>query len=100
MSAVSYNEIVNGFKQLGYTDEGIAKLNEASKWSEEININSSEATRHLQEAMNSYVYCTDCKHFRLDDEEIPYCPYEEKECDIRDCEDSRPFKERPMYEKR
>jgi hypothetical protein len=45
-----------------------------------------------------HVYCTNCKHFRLDDEEIPYCPYEEKECDIRDCEDSRPFRERPMYE--
>ena len=44
------------------------------------------------------VYCTHCKHFRLDDEEIPYCPYEEKECDIRNCEDGRPFRERPMYE--
>ena len=49
---------------------------------------------------NIPVYCTNCKHFRLDDEEIPYCPYEEKECDIRDCEDSRPLRERPMYEER
>ncbi|MDF2885567.1 MAG: hypothetical protein K0R54_6141 [Clostridiaceae bacterium] len=47
---------------------------------------------------HTHVYCTNCRHFRLDDEEIPYCPYEEKECDIRDCEDSRPFSERPMYE--
>src|SRR5574344_750281 len=45
-----------------------------------------------------HVYCTNCKHFRLDDELIPYCPYEEKECDIRNCEDGRPFRERPMYE--
>ena len=43
-----------------------------------------------------YVYCTRCKHFRLDNEEIPYCPFED-ECDINDCEDSSPFIERPHY---
>ena len=49
---------------------------------------------------DTYVYCTNCKHFRLDDEEIPYCPYEEKECDIYNCEDSKPYSQRPMYEER
>ena len=44
-----------------------------------------------------YVYCTNCKHFRLDDEDTPYCPFED-ECDIWDCEDSRRFAERPCYE--
>ena len=30
-----------------------------------------------------YVYCTNCRHFRLDDEYTPYCPFEDK-CDIND----------------
>lgn len=46
---------------------------------------------------NTHVYCTKCKWFRLCDEEIPYCLYS-NECDIEDCEDSRPYKERPKYE--
>jgi hypothetical protein len=46
-----------------------------------------------------HVYCTRCKWFRLDDEEIPYCPYEE-ECNIWDCEDSKPYRERPKYQYR
>lgn len=46
---------------------------------------------------NTHVYCTNCIHFRLDDKEIPYCPFEDK-CDINDCEDSRPFNERLYYE--
>lgn len=46
---------------------------------------------------NDYVYCAYCKWFRLDDENIPYCPYE-LECDIWNCEDSRPFRKRPKYE--
>ena len=44
-----------------------------------------------------YVYCTECKYFRLDDEYTPYCPFEDK-CDINDCEDSRQLEERPYYE--
>jgi nicotinic acid phosphoribosyltransferase len=48
---------------------------------------------------DTFVYCTHCKHFRLDDEAIPYCPFEGK-CDINDCENSRPFSERPLYEER
>lgn len=48
---------------------------------------------------DEHVYCTDCKHFRLDDEYKQYCPFEE-ECDIWNCEDSKPFSERPKYEKR
>jgi len=48
---------------------------------------------------NTYVYCTNCIYFRLDDEGIPYCPFEDK-CNINDCEDSKLFKERPKYIKR
>ena len=48
----------------------------------------------------SQVYCTDCRHFYIDEKDfIPKCKYEE-ECDIRDCEDSRSLEERPCYEER
>jgi hypothetical protein len=46
-----------------------------------------------------HVYCTECVHFRISDEDIPYCKFEDK-CDIYDCEDSRPFSERMCYEVR
>ena len=46
---------------------------------------------------DEYVYCTNCIYFRLDDEFIPYCLFED-ECDIEDCEDSRPITERPRYD--
>jgi len=49
--------------------------------------------------LDTYVYCTHCKWFRLDDEDIPYCPYED-ECEIRNCEDSMRYKDRPRYESR
>jgi hypothetical protein len=49
--------------------------------------------------LDTHVYCVNCKWFRLDDEEKPYCYYE-SECDIWNCEDNRPFKERPKYEER
>ena len=45
---------------------------------------------------DTHVYCTQCQHFRTDDEYLPYCPFE-GECDIWNCEDSRPFKDRPRY---
>lgn len=45
---------------------------------------------------DTYVYCTHCENFRLCDEGIPYCYYE-NECDIRNCEDSMRFEERPNY---
>ena len=45
---------------------------------------------------DTYVYCTDCLYFRLDDEGLPYC-YNENKCDINDFEDSKPFKNRPCY---
>lgn len=48
---------------------------------------------------NKRVYCTECKYFRIDDENIPYCPFEDS-CDIYDCEDSRRYSDRPMYESR
>lgn len=52
---------------------------------------------------NEYVYCTLCKNFRVkrvfdeEDSLVPTCPYE-KECDIYDCDDSMPYKNRPHYE--
>lgn len=48
-------------------------------------------------AIKSHVYCTNCQHFRADDEYLPYCPFEDK-CNIWNCEDSKPFRERPRYE--
>lgn len=47
---------------------------------------------------DTYVYCTNCYNFRLDDEELPYCCYENK-CDINDCEDGKTLKEKPYYDK-
>ena len=48
----------------------------------------------------SQVYCTNCRHFYIDEEDfIPKCKHKE-ECDIRDCEDSRSLEERPCYEER
>ncbi|GEM_PF-3130382 len=46
---------------------------------------------------DAHVYCANCQNFRTDDKDKPYCPFED-ECDIWNCEDSRPFKERPRYE--
>ena len=50
---------------------------------------------------NEQVYCTNCKYFRLCDEQKPYCVSENVDkCDNWDCDDSRPFSERPYYEER
>ena len=46
---------------------------------------------------NEDVCCMDCIYFRLDDEFIPYCLFED-ECDIEDCEDSKPITERPKFD--
>jgi hypothetical protein len=48
---------------------------------------------------NTHVYCTECKWLRLDDEAIPYCVWSD-ECNDWNCEDRKPFKERPHYEER
>ena len=48
---------------------------------------------------DTHVYCTNCKWFRIDDEDIPYCPFENI-CDIGNCEDSTPYKYRPHYEEK
>ena len=48
---------------------------------------------------DAHVYCTKCKWFRIDDEDIPYCPFENT-CDIGNCEDSMAYKYRPNYEER
>lgn len=44
----------------------------------------------------THVYCTRCRWFYIENE-TPKCKYE-NECDIWDCEDSKPFKNRPKYE--
>jgi len=44
---------------------------------------------------NKHVYCTHCKHFKIEDG-TPFCKYDAM-CDIYDCEDSKPFQERPMW---
>lgn len=46
--------------------------------------------------MQEYVYCKNCTHFHLDDENLPYCYYE-NECNINNFEDSRKLSERPCY---
>lgn len=45
---------------------------------------------------DEYVYCTKCIYFRLDDEGLPYCLFED-ECNINNCEDSMRFEDRPYY---
>ena len=45
-----------------------------------------------------HVYCTNCKWFKLTEDEVPTCKYE-TECDIYNPEDSRPHRDRPYYEK-
>ena len=54
---------------------------------------------------NKHVYCSRCAHFEViedidEDDEMyilrPQCQYMDK-CDIWDCEDSKPFKDRPFY---
>ena len=49
-----------------------------------------------KEFYERHVYCTDCINFKMCDEELPYCKHENK-CNINDCEDSRPFEDRPYY---
>ena len=46
--------------------------------------------------MDEYVYCVNCDFFRLCNEGLPYCFYE-NECNINDCEDSKTIEERPRY---
>lgn len=50
-------------------------------------------------SMDEYVYCVDCKWFRLCDEGLPYCPFE-NECDINNCEDGLRRSSRPFYEEK
>lgn len=62
-------------------------------------INSSFESCPLQEVESDMVYCTNCNWFRLCDEGLPYCIFENK-CDIKDCEDSKSKEDRPCYEER
>lgn len=53
-------------------------------------------------SMEQQVYCTNCKHLKLEEihknkgDYIVSCPHE-KECEIYDIDDSRPLSERPYY---
>lgn len=55
------------------------------------------------EVLEQQVYCTNCKHLKLEEihkgrgDYIVSCPHE-KECEIYDIDDSRPLSERPYYE--
>lgn len=60
------------------------------------------ACKHIWRAdinKDTHVYCTHCKWFRIDEEEVPYC-YWETRCSIEDPEDSMRFEDRPCYEER
>lgn len=60
-------------------------------------IELGECYNFMVEQEKEQVYCTNCVHFKLSDEEIPYCINEDK-CDITNCEDSAPIEDRPFYE--
>lgn len=47
---------------------------------------------------DTQVYCTNCDNYWIDENETPRCEYYH-ECDLNDCEDSRPYRERPKYRK-
>ena len=47
---------------------------------------------------DTHVYCTNCKHFRLDND-IPCCPFENT-CDVFNPEDSTSYENRPKYERK
>lgn len=49
--------------------------------------------------LKEYVYCTNCKNFKIEKDDTPNCQYYDK-CDIWDCEDSKSREERPFYEER
>ena len=70
--------------------------NEVDRWLFDTEEQLARMEKYIRE--NKQVYCTNCVSFRLCDDELPYCMYENK-CMITDCEDSRPFIERPYYEK-
>jgi hypothetical protein len=48
---------------------------------------------------DEHVYCTDCVNFILDDDNTPYCEYENK-CNIQYPEDSVPYKDRSYFEQK
>jgi hypothetical protein len=55
MNVASRDKMLSEFKQLGYTDEELTKLAEASKWYDPMqNITLEEACTSLQEAMDKY----------------------------------------------
>ena len=47
---------------------------------------------------DEYVYCTECNNFIIFNETF-YCLYNTN-CDNTDCEDSKSYELRPMYEKK
>jgi hypothetical protein len=49
------------------------------------------------ELLDQQVYCTNCYNFRLCDEGLPYCPFEDK-CNINKYKQRAPLSERPYFE--
>ena len=49
--------------------------------------------------LDQHVYCTMCRHFELSIDNIPYCCFD-NQCEIRNCDDSMPFSDRPCYDPR
>ena len=45
---------------------------------------------------DTHVYCTKCKSFYVDNDEVPQCEHRH-ECELNDCEDSKPYSDRPHY---
>ena len=52
--------------------------------------------KELFDLIDLPVCCTNCLHFRLCDEGLPYC-YKEKACNIEEYEKFIPIKKRPCY---
>lgn len=51
---------------------------------------------NFENMTQEYVYCFSCMHFRMDDDDMPYC-YHSNECSIVNCEDSAPLYIKPCY---
>jgi len=82
---IQFNKI---FKDKGYYDSEVNEIKRV-----DLLLNALKCQKELlndNSNNNNHVYCTDCINFRLDDEELPYCCYEDK-CDINDCDDSKAY---------
>lgn len=81
--------------ELNYGTENLSKEIVAAKL---LNIIDELDKMQVVNKSDIHVYCTHCAWFQIKDG-VPDCKYSE-ECDLWDCEDSRPFSERPKYQLR